>query len=83
MTDVFKFFKLKLILFLALFFNLNSYADNHNIYETLELIQKDLKTLERAIYSGSIEVNASTSSSGITLDSNSEEIGRASCRERV
>ena len=74
MTDVFKFFKLKLILFLALFFNLNSYADNHNIYETLELIQKDLKTLERAIYSGSIEVNNSTSSSGITLDSNSEDV---------
>ena len=74
MTEVFKFFKLKLILFLTLFFNLNSYADNHNIYETLELIQKDLKTLERAIYSGSIEVNASTSSSGIILDSNSEEV---------
>ena len=74
MTDVFKFFKLKLILFLILFFNLNSYADNHNIYETLELIQKDLKTLERAIYSGSIEVNNSTSSSGITLDSNSEDV---------
>ena len=74
MTEVFKFFKLKLILFLILFFNLNSYADNHNIYETLELIQKDLKTLERAIYSGSIEVNNSTSSSGITLDSNSEDV---------
>ena len=74
MNDVFKFFKLQLILFLTLFFNLNSYADNHNIYETLELIQKDLKTLERAIYSGSIEVNNSTSSSGITLDSNSEDV---------
>ena len=74
MNDVFKFLKLKLILFLTLFFNLNSYADNHNIYETLELIQKDLKTLERAIYSGSIEVNNSTSSSGITLDSNSEDV---------
>ena len=74
MNDVFKFLKLKLILFLTLFFNLNSYADNHNIYETLELIQKDLKTLERAIYSGSIEVKASTSSSDITLDSNSEDV---------
>ena len=74
MINAVKFFKLKLILCLALFFNLNSYADNHNIYETLELIQKDLKTLERAIYSGSIEVNASTSSSGITLDSNSEDV---------
>ena len=38
------------------------------------MIQKELKTLERAIYSGSIEVNASTSSSGIILDSNSEEV---------
>ena len=74
MTDLFKFFKLKLILFLTLFFSLNSYADNHNIYETLELIQKDLKTLERAIYSGSIEVKASTSSSDITLDPNSEDV---------
>jgi len=74
MTDVFKFFKLKLILFLTLFFNLNSYADNHNIYETLELIQKDLRTLERAIYSGSVEVSTSTSSSGIGLDANSEDV---------
>jgi tol-pal system protein YbgF len=38
------------------------------------LIQKDLKTLERAIYSGSIEVKASTLSSDITLDSNSEDV---------
>jgi tol-pal system protein YbgF len=59
---------------LALFFNLNSYADNHNIYETLELIQKDLRTLERAIYSGSVEVSTSTSSSGIGLDANSEDV---------
>ena len=32
-------------------------ADNHNIYETLELIQKDIKTLEKAIYSGSIKLD--------------------------
>ena len=74
MINAVKFFKLKLILCLALFFNLNSYADNHNIYETLELIQKDLRTLERAIYSGSVEVSTSTSSSGIGLDANSEDV---------
>ena len=34
----------------------NSSADNHNIYETLEIIKNDLKTLERAVYSGSIEI---------------------------
>jgi tol-pal system protein YbgF len=74
MDSLVKFFKLKLILSFILFFNLNSYADNHNIYETLELIQKDLKTLERAIYSGSIEVKTSASSSGIALDANSEDV---------
>jgi tol-pal system protein YbgF len=74
MDSLVKFFKLKLILSFIFFFNLNSYADNHNIYETLELIQKDLKTLERAIYSGSIEVKPSASSSGIALDANSEDV---------
>ena len=28
------------------------FADNHNLNEILELIQKDLKTLEKAVYSG-------------------------------
>ena len=36
-----------------------SLADNHNIYETLENIQKDIKTLERAVYSGAIETSNS------------------------
>ena len=48
-----------LILFNFSFFN-NSFADNHNIYETLEIIKNDLKTLERAVYSGSIEINTSS-----------------------
>jgi len=74
MNILIKFLKLKLVLFFTLFFNLTSYADNHNIYETLELIQKDLKTLERAIYSGSIEVSTSGTSSSIGLDANSEDV---------
>jgi len=70
-------FTLKLILLIL--FNLsffqNSFSDNHNIYETLEIIKNDLKTLERAVYSGSIEVNTSTSEpSNIELDSNSEDV---------
>ena len=44
-------FTLKLILLTL--FNLslfqNSFSDNHNIYETLEIIKNDLKTLERAV----------------------------------
>ena len=71
---------LKLIIFKIIFvFNLmtisNSYADNHNIYETLEIIKNDLKTLERAVYSGSIELkNTSTSSSDLEIDQNSEDV---------
>ena len=53
----------------------NSFADNHNIYETLEIIKNDLKTLERAVYSGSIEIkNTSNSSSDLEVDPNSEDV---------
>ena len=45
MKFISKFIILKLfILFNLSFFNI-SYADSHNIYETLELIKNDLKTL--------------------------------------
>ena len=63
------------IIFNFSFFNI-SHADNHNIYETLEIIKNDLKTLERAVYSGSIEVNTTKESenSNIKLDVNSEDV---------
>ena len=70
----------KKILIINLFFlfniliNHNSFADNHNIYETLELIQKDIKTLEKAVYSGSIEINNETISSSSSLNENSEDV---------
>ena len=70
-------FTLKLI-FIVLFnlsFFQNSFSDNHNIYETLEIIKNDLKTLERAVYSGSIEINTSSNEqSNIELDNNSEDV---------
>ena len=52
-----------------------SLADNHNIYETLENIQKDIKTLERAVYSGAIETSNSNQTN-LNLDSstNSEDV---------
>ena len=63
-----------LIVFNLNFFN-HSFADNHNIYETLEIIKNDLKTLERAVYSGSIEIeNTSISSSDLEIDPNSEDV---------
>jgi tol-pal system protein YbgF len=70
--------KLLLIVLFNLSFLQNSFSDNHNIYETLEIIKNDLKTLERAVYSGSIEINTSSSpsneSSSIGLDNNSEDV---------
>ena len=66
---------LKLFLILNLVFINISFADNHNIYETLEIIKNDLKTLERAVYSGSIEVKSSTNDSSVSnLDQNSEDV---------
>ena len=63
--------KLKLI-FLLIFFSNVVLADNHNLSEVLKLMQKDLKTLEKAVYSGSI--NIKNSSNQKSLDENSEDV---------
>ena len=61
------FFNIISLFFLISFTN----ADNHNIAELLETIQKDIKTLEKAVYtnSSSNEINLSSS-----MDQNSEEV---------
>ena len=68
--------KIKNLLFfniISLFFLvLPSNADNHNISELLEIIQKDLKTLEKAVYSNSSNNDSNLSSS--SMDQNSEEV---------
>ena len=52
-----------------------SYAANHNIYEILDQLQKDIKTLEKAVYSGSIELNSDSSVNlNSNLDNNSEDV---------
>ncbi len=65
----------KFILLISFIINLNSFADSHNIYEYLEKLQKDIKTLEKAVYS---ESNKSTSESSSELNfnssSNSEDV---------
>jgi len=70
----FRFFisiNLILIFFLV---SVKSFADNHNIFEILELIQKDLKTLEKAVYSGSLNENSNSSTSTSSFDQNSEKV---------
>jgi tol-pal system protein YbgF len=52
----------------------SSFADSHNIYDVLDLIKKDLKTLEKAVYSESLNGNSNNVSSSNNLDQNSEDV---------
>ena len=71
--------KLKYYLYLFLIiliinFPNKSYSDNHNLNEIIELIKKDLKTLERAVYSEDFSSNEETNTSISNIDQNSEEV---------
>ena len=75
MMLIFKLVILKLFFILNFIFINISFADSHNIYETLEIIKNDLKTLERAVYSGSIELQTNNNNSSVSdLDQNSEDV---------
>ena len=66
-----------LIFFSTIFINLFFYnfllANNHNIYEILEELNNDVKTLEKAVYSQSNEMN-NNSVGSLNLDNNSEDV---------
>ena len=49
-------------------------ADNHNIYEVLEIIKKDIKTLEKAVYSDGLSDESNKDKNFTELDQNSEEV---------
>ncbi len=75
MRYIFK--KSKIIIFILgnFFLVTSSLADNHNIYEIIDQLQKDIKTLEKAVYSGSIELNNDSSINlNSDLDNNSEDV---------
>ena len=60
------------VIIISVFLSSISFADNHNIYEILDLIKKDLKTLEKAVYSSSL--NLGNSNDEVNLDQNSEDV---------
>ena len=65
-------FKKKITITFFLFFLLftqNSFSEDQNVLEILEIIQKDLKTLEKAVYSDSV-----ISSPTIEFDQNAEDV---------
>ena len=71
----FKNFTTALSILFIIFISSKSYSDNHNIYEVLDLIRKDIKTLEKAVYSGSLNNSLNTSNSeAVEIDANSEEV---------
>ena len=64
--------KFTIIFFLLFYlFTQNSFSEDQNVLEILETIQKDLKTIEKAVYSdsGSISSNSKTE-----FDQNSEDV---------
>ncbi len=68
---------LLLIYFLNFFSFSYSYADSHNLKEILELIQKDIKTLEKAVYADSLNKPTDLGTSdnqNIIIDANSEDV---------
>jgi len=66
-----KLIKLKLTLIFIVISNI-ALADNHNLNEVLSLIQKDLKTLEKAVYSEKISSESLKNQKG--FDENSEDV---------
>ena len=71
MLNTVKSFKFLLLAF-VLIITTSSKADNTEIREVLELIQKDLRTLERAVYSESFSQTNNTGSN--SLDKESEDV---------
>ncbi len=67
------FFKLKIFFIINIFTCFSLLAENHNLYETLEVIKKDLKTLEKAVYSNSNEFDNTNFSSSVEAK-NSEDV---------
>ena len=51
-----------------------SFSENHDVLEILELIQKDLKTLEKAVYSGSLNDDLNNSTSSSSINQNTEDV---------
>ena len=69
-------YKIVKLVLLINFFSLNYlFADNHDINEILKDLQKDIKTLEKAVYSDSSQGNSqSVNNTNLSLDDNSEDV---------
>ena len=66
-------FIINYILFYLFLLSSNSFSDNHNFKEILEIIQNDIKTLEKAVYSES-KLNNELSNNSDALNDNAEDV---------
>ena len=73
MKSLCKILLIKLILFVNFFINSFTHADNHNLYEVLEQVKKDIKTLEKAVYSNSVDLG-NTNLNESNINNNSEDV---------
>jgi tol-pal system protein YbgF len=71
MKCIFKTIKFTILFIFGFFFITFALSENNDIYETLETIKKDIKTLEKAVYSGSIQIDNSNNNSN---NNNSEDV---------
>ncbi len=69
-----KYYLYTILLLLFISFPNKSFSDNHNLKEVIELMQKDLSTLERAVYSENFSLNQQSNNTDINMDQNSEEV---------
>ncbi len=75
MKFLFKIVLINFFLIINFFSSSYSYADNHNIYEIIDQLQKDIKTLEKAVYSNSMDSeNDGTNNSNFNSINNSEDV---------
>ena len=73
MKLIFRNFFLKVIIIFFVTTNTYSLADNHNIYEVIEQIQKDIKTLEKAVYSSAVALSENNQENLINSSNNNSE----------
>ena len=73
MKLILKNFFLKIIIIFFAITNTYLLADNHNIYEVIEQIQKDIKTLEKAVYSSAVALSENKQENLINSSNNNSE----------
>ena len=67
-----KYYSYLILLIILINFSNKSFSDNHNLNEIIKLMQKDLETLERAVYSENFSLNEESKDNLNNIDQNSD-----------